>query len=146
MATTLKVKLRTAALAFSGLTNLLGGPTSNLFRWYDTQLAVNQQGGGWPAVVVQIISNPNTYVVTGRLPTGWTRVQFTIYSTDPEVNQVVVTQLKAFLDQFSQGTGIPGQIAYPNQVVNERDGGIPQTQPLTYAWIVDAQVFNNDSI
>ena len=73
-------------------------------------------------------------------------MQFTIYSTDPEVNQVVVTQLKAFLDQFSQGTGIPGQIAYPNQVVNERDGGIPQTQPLTYAWIVDAQVFNNDSI
>jgi hypothetical protein len=145
MGTPLKVKLRTGALAFTGLTALLGGTTSNLFRWYDTQLVAGQNGGGWPAVVVRVISDPQAYVFTSQLATSFARVEFTIWSTDPIVNEDVYAQLNLFLNQFN-AIGIPGLVQYPCQIVNARDGLLPNEQPPQFLKTVDAKIFSNSSI
>lgn len=145
MGTPLKVKIRNGALGFAGLTALLGGTSPNLFRWYDTQLVAGQNGGGWPAVVVRIISSPTDYVVNARLATSFSRVQFTIWSTDPIVNETVEAQLLAFMDQFN-AYGISGLSQNANYAVNSRDNLLPNEQPPQYQRIVDFKVFDNSLI
>lgn len=136
MSTTLEAKLRTGALAFSGLNSLIAG------RWYDSQLL---QGSAMPAVVVLTVSNPRNYVVGGRLPTSWQRVQFTIWGSSGEQARAVVEQLASFLDQFSAAAGIT-KPAYDNLIVNDRGGMYVETQPPLYQRIVDAMIFANDTL
>lgn len=143
--TPLKVKLSTAALGFAGLTRLLGGTNPNLFRWYDTQLVAGRNGWGWPAIVVQIISNPSDYAVNRRMATSFARVQFTIWSTDPIVNEAVEQELLAFLDQFN-AAGITGLSQNSNLVVNERDGMLPNEQPPQFQKFIDVKIFDNDLV
>lgn len=137
----LKANIRTAAAAFSGLTSLLG---TSPFRWYDERLL---QGSGLPAVVVTIISGSPTYVVTGRLATGWSRVSFTIWGSTPGSSNasLVESQLLLFLDQINL-IGIPGLVQYPSNVVMQRDAMYAQCDPPIYQRIIDAQIFNNDSL
>lgn len=139
MASSLKSKLFAAAVLDAGLFALLGSAAG--FRWYDTQL---KQGTTFPAITVREISNPEDYVVTGRLPTSWARYQFTIYGTgnDSENANTVRNALATFLDTFN-AIGIAGLVTYPNLIVGDRDGGIAQTQPLTYQRFVDVRIFSN---
>lgn len=141
----LKARLFADASAFAALAALLASGSPAIFRWYDQQLP---QRAAFPAVVVHQISNPRTYAVTGRLPTGFTRMQFTVYGTgnDSENANAVVNALVAFLDQWDGGSGIVGLPAYSNLIVADRDFGIASTQPLTYMRVVDAQIFSNDLI
>lgn len=135
----LEAMLRTQALAFPGLTALLG---TNPFRWYDTQL---RQGTAFPAVTVQLVSGNETYAFNGRLATGWSRMQFTIWDSDPERARNVEAQLTAFLDVFN-GTGIQGLSEYPNSIVMRRQTLFSETQPPLFQRINDAQIFSNSTL
>ena len=141
MSTSLKARIRTAAAAYPGLAALLGTAP---FRWYDNTLI---QGSALPAVVVQVISGSPTYVVTGRLHTGWSRIQFSIWGSGSNSSNAtdVETQLLAFLDQLNL-IGIPGLAQYPCQVVLQRDLLYPKTQPPLFLRQLDAMIFSNDSL
>lgn len=141
MSTSLKAKLFAAAELDAGLAALLG---SAPFRWYDVQL---RQGSAFPAVEVLLVSNPRTYVMAGRMPTGWARVQFTIFGLGPssENADAVAQALVNFLGTFN-AIGIPGLAVYPCQLVGDRDAGQAATQPLTYMRILDAMIFSNDTV
>jgi hypothetical protein len=144
MSTTIKARLYAAARLDAGLAALLGSGSPMFLRWWDQQLPMS--GAVFPAVVVSQISNARTYAVSGRLPTGFSRIQFDVYGTgnnSQEADQIV-TALEKFLDGFSGGSGIAGASQYSNLIVADRDAGIASTQPLTYRRIVDAQIFVND--
>lgn len=142
MASSIKAKLFAAASLNAGLAALLATGSPAFFRWYDTQLP---QGSVFPAVVVQGVSNPRDYAVTGKLPTSWQRIQLTVYGSgnDSENAETVVNAIEAFLDQFN-AIGITGLLTYPNLIVGDRDAGVAQTQPMTYVRILDVRVFSND--
>ena len=142
MPDTLEVKLRTQASTNAGLVALLGdGPE---FRWYDVQV---KQGTDFPAVAVQLIAGNNTYATTGRLPTGWSRYQFTIWDPDSERCRQTESALISFLDTFN-ACMFPGAVqppAYPNLVVLQRQGFVPTPTPPKFTRIVDAMIFSNDT-
>lgn len=137
----LKSAIRTAALAYPGLTNLLG---TSPFRWYDTRRI---QGSVLPAVAVQVISGSPTFVFTGMLPTGWSRVQFTISGSGADSSNAlaVETQLILFLNQLNL-IGINGLVQYPALVLLQRDAMEAQIEPPIYQRIVDAKIFSNSKI
>ncbi len=149
MNTSLKAKLFAQASVDAGLQALLlssGSPA--VFRWFDQSLPQGYAGPGkFPAVAVSVVSNPADYAVTGKLPTSWARVQFTIYGTgaDSENAELVADALAAFLEGFN-GTGLNGLVARPNQIVGDRDGGIANTQPPTFQRFVDVRIFSNSTI
>lgn len=136
----LKAKLFAAASEDAGLQALLG---TSPFRWFDTQLP---QQAEFPAVVAFIVSNPADYVITGRMSTSWARVQLTVYGTgnDSENASLVVNALQDFLATFN-AIGVPELPVYPNRIVGDRDGGVAQTQPLTYQRFVDVQILNDEN-
>lgn len=140
--TSIKAKLFTAAAANAGLVALLASGSPAFFRWFDTQLP---QGSVFPAVVIQAISNPRDYAVTGKLPTSWQRIQFTVYGTgnDSQNAEAVVNAIEAFLNDFN-GIGVSNLVTYPNLIVNDRDAGVADTQPLTYVRVLDVRIFSND--
>ncbi len=146
MSTSLKERLFRDASVFPALVALLASGSPAIFRWRDQQL--NPQGEQFPAVVVQQISNPRTYSVAGRLPTGFVRVQFTVYGTgnNSQNADAVVDALQSFLDQWHGGSGISGNSQYSNLIVADRDFGVAKTDPLTYVRMVDAQIFFDDSV
>jgi hypothetical protein len=137
MASTLETKLRTAALLYPPLTALLG---TSPFRWYDAQL---REGSLFPAVTVLTISGAATYAFTGRLPTWWSRVQFTIWDTDPERGRSVEVALMNFVDQLNV-IGIPGLAQYPCGVVLRRTGFFPEPSPPQYLRYIDTNIFSNE--
>ncbi len=141
MSTALKARIRTAAASYSGLTSLLG---TSPFRWFDE---TKPQSAGLPCVVVTVVSGAPTYVATGRLRTGFTRVQFLIWGATPGSGSAyaVEQQLLAFLDQLNL-IGINGLVQYPNPVVLQRDSLYVQSDPPIYQRIVDASMFVNDSL
>lgn len=139
MSTTLEVLLRTQASAFAGLTALLGTVP---FRWWDDTL---QQGSAYPAIVVQLISNPASYCNLGRLPTSWARYQFSIWDTDAERARQVESQLYDFFDVFN-AVGPSNLPAYPVQIVNDRQSVLPNPEPKRFLRIVDAMIFSNDTL
>lgn len=147
----LKAKLFSAAAAFAPLIALLqdGSPAS--FRWFDQQLPQKPSAEDFPCIVVSQISNPRTYAYAGRLPTGFSLMRFRIFTLaidnpDSQQAEQIAETLVSFLDQFSGGSGIPGQSQYSNLVVSDVDGGIAATKPLTFQRIIDAQIFNNDLV
>jgi hypothetical protein len=139
----LEAKLRTAALAYSPLATLLGnGGNPNLFRWYETQLV---EGSAFPAVVATLVSDPKDYCFTHRMSTSFTRMQFTIWDTDPSNASLVADTLANFLDQFN-AYGISGLSVNANFIVNSRATIYPETQPPVFQRIVDAKIFNDDLV
>jgi hypothetical protein len=145
--TSLKAKLFAAALLNPGLVYLLGGGSPLVLRWFDVTLPQYVNAATFPAVVVTLISNPSNYALGGRLPTSFTRMQFTVYGTgtDSQNADAVVEALSSFLDTFN-ADGITNRIASPNYIVNDRDMGIAQTQPLTYMRVVDARIYDNSTV
>jgi hypothetical protein len=136
--TSLKAKIYAGASANAGLQALLG---TSPFRWFDQRL---EQGTTFPAVVVKVVSNGRSYVGSGLMPTGWSRVQFDVYGSgdDSENAELVVNAISDFLESFD-AIGIPGQVAYPSNIVADRDAGVASTQPMTYLRIVDVMMFSN---
>jgi hypothetical protein len=139
----LKVKLYSAASVNAGLQALLG---TSPFNWYDEQLPQNV-AEAFPAITVLIVSDPRRYVMTGRLATSWSRVQFTIYGagSDSANADAVAEALANFLDGFN-AAGKSGLPANANYIVGDRDGGIAQTDPITYLRLIDALVYNNELV
>lgn len=141
MSTYLLSKIRIGALAFPGLTALLGGDTQNGFRWYENQL---KQGAQFPAVVVTLVSDPRDYVFLARMATSFARVQFEVWGYDPVQNDAVVQALAQFLDQFN-AYGIPGLPQNANFILNDRATMYAMTQPPQYQRVIDAKIFNNEA-
>ncbi len=137
----LKARIYAAASVDAGLIALLG---SAPFRLWDQQL---QQGSGFPAVVMEMVSNPREYVASGTLPTGWTRMQFRVYGSgnNSENANDVVDALDAFLRTLNL-TGLPNSPAFPNLIVGDHDFGIASTQPFTYMRLLDVKLFVNDQL
>jgi len=139
MSSTLVVKIISAASAYSPLSSLLG---SAPFRMFPMQLP---QGTAFPAVLVQVISNPRAYAVDRRMATSFARVQFTIFGSAPggENARAVESAICSFLDQFNT-TGVSGLPIYPNRVVGSREFGIAATSPETFQIKTDAMIFDNE--
>src|SRR6266702_4637443 len=137
----IEAKLRNAALAYAPLAALLGN-TAQSFRWYETQLV---EGSAFPAVVVMLISNARDYAFQRRMATSFSRVQFTIWDTDPTRASQIEETLVEFLDQFN-AYGISGLSQNANFVLNSRSTIYPDTQPPNYQRIIDAKLFDNQLI
>lgn len=143
MPTPLKDRIRAAAIVYPGFTALLG---TNPFRWYDQQL---NQGSAFPAVVVTTVSNPPTYAIVGRLPTSFSRLQFTVWSTNDAAGTSKLAALEALITEFLETldlVGIPGLCSYSNRVANVRDGFFPLPSPGNPQRLIDAVVFSNDTL
>ena len=140
MATSLIVKLVTAAQSFAPLQAYLGVGAAMRIGSYPLA-----QGSTFPAIVLQVISNPRTYTFTCRQATSWARVQATIFGTTPggENARAVEAAWCSFLDQFN-GDGISGRVISPNYVVNSREFGVAQTAPLTFLILNDAMIRDNE--
>jgi hypothetical protein len=84
-------------------------------------------------------------VTAGRLSTYFARVQFTIYGTgnDSQNADAVVSAIEDFLATLN-GYGFSDLPANANTIVNDRDGGIAQTQPLTYTRTLDVMILNDE--
>lgn len=144
MSTTLKALLLSQASAYLPLASLLATAPGNpaAIAWYDTQLA---QGSSYPAITVQKISDPQTYALTGRMATSQSRMQFTIWDTDSERSEQVLSVLCQFLDQFN-GVGPANLPGYPNEVANARQGFVPEPKPPRFTQMVDAMIFWNQTL
>ncbi len=146
MSTPLQSRIRTAAASDPTLATLLG---TSPFRWFNNQLP---QGYGQtaPAIVVTQISGSPTYVLTGRLRTGWTRLQFLIwggqFDAGATARETVEAALITFLDSWSGGIGITGLTQYPSLVVGQRDFLFAQTDGPIYQRVTDAMIFSNSSL
>ena len=135
------VSIRSQAGAYSPLSSLLGAGSS--IRMNTLQLV---QGSQFPAVSLQVISNPSDYVVTNRLSTSTARVQHTVFGLPPGGNNAwaVIQALRTFYDQ-ANFIGIPNLSTYPTRIVNVTELGIPDTQPQTFLIRLDAMIFYNES-
>jgi hypothetical protein len=134
--------LRTAAAAYTPLSSLLGydGSNPNTFRWYDTRL---MQKTPFPALVLTLISAPQSTTFEHNLATGYWRFQFEIWDYDPDNAYTVQTQLEAFIGQFN-GYGLAGLLVNnASQILNRRKMMYADTQPSQYQRIVDARIFFN---
>ena len=139
MATSLEIKIRTAAAAYAPLAALLG---TSPFRWYDTQLV---QGTVFPAVVTQLVSNAPTYALPGALTASFARVQFTVWDTDAERARAVEAAITAFLTVANFGPYSSPVTVFANYILNTRQSMYPQTQPPQFQRIMDCKVYNDDS-
>lgn len=136
----LEDKLYAAMQAYTPLVNVLAAATDGAAAIYESLLA---QGTSFPAIVYFLVSSPDDYAFTGRLPTSFSRFQFEVWATDPDTARNVEAQLQAFMAQFN-AIGISGLVAYPNFFVNHRSQVFTQTQPVLYRRFCDVQVFNNE--
>lgn len=135
------VAIRTAAQAYAPLTALLG--SGNAIRMNTLQVI---QGGAFPAVALQLISNPSDYVITSRQATSTARVQHTVFGAPPGGNNAwsVIQALRTFYDQ-ANFIGIPNLGTYPTRIANCVELGIPETQPQTFLIRMDVMIFYNES-
>src|SRR5678815_1851802 len=125
-------RIRTAALQYSvssgspavtsyPLVDLLGSGSPLLFRWYDTQII---QGSRFPAVTAMVISNPPTYVYTGRTYTSFSRVQFVIWggqgASGAAAAYTTSQAIYPFVDQLNL-VGVSGLVQYNNIILADRE-------------------------
>jgi hypothetical protein len=142
----LKSRIRNAALQDAALLGLLGTVSPATLRWYDMQLL---QGATFPAMVVQVISDPKVYANAGRLRTSFARVQFTAWADQTAGGASALGLIEQAMQTFLDGlnlVGIPGMVQYSNQIVGKRDGFYAQTQPAKFWLVLDVKMFWNDSI
>jgi hypothetical protein len=100
----------------------------------------------FPAVVANQVSRPRMYVTNGRLSTSFATMQLTVYGSgnDSENASAVVAALEDFFKVFN-ATAVASAPAFPNRILRDKDGGIAQTQPLTYQRFVDVEIFNDEN-
>lgn len=146
MSTPVKDRIRAAAIATPALVSILG---TSPFRWYDKTLV---QGSVFPAVQVQTVSDPSSYVYAGMLPTSWGRWQFTLSAINRAVGSdsipglvALEDALKTFLNSLNL-VGVTGLVQYPNLIVAARDGYKPAPQPGIAQRILDVMIFANTTL
>ncbi len=139
----LKAKLYASASANPGLQALL--LDGSVFQWADTQWQQQWNLATKSGVAVLTVSDVPDYIATGPMFTGWARVQLTVFghgnnseNANAVVNAIASWVLTLFLTQT------PQQAA--NYIAGNRDGGIAQTQPLTYQRFVDLMIFSDSSL
>jgi hypothetical protein len=150
-------RIRTAAIAYSvasgsplittyPLRVLLGSGSPLVFRWYDTTL---DQKATYPAVVMTEVSNAPAYIYAARLPTSFSRFQFTIwggqYSAGVTAAENVSNVLLDYFDQLNL-VGITGLVQYNNIVLANRRAVFPGTDTPIYQRVMDVRIFSNDTI
>ncbi len=148
-------RIRTAALNYSVTTGspavttyplraLLASGSPAIFRWYDTTLV---QHAAYPAVVMQEISNPPSYVLCSRLNTSFSRFQFTIwggqFAAGVTASDDVGAVLLPFFDQLNL-VGINGLSQYNNIVLGNRRAVFPMTDQPVYQRVMDVRIFSKD--
>ena len=143
MATTLEVKIQNGAQAFTPLTSLLAARADGKAAIYEMQ---EYQGTAFPSLVFFLVSTVPLYGASFRPHQNRSRVQFTIWDTDPERARSVELALMQWLDQFNAWNAGDQNVLQRNQVVMRRQGGNPQTQPLTFWRIVDVFIWNNEDL
>ncbi len=139
MSTSLERKLWLAAQADANLQALLGSGAA--IRWGGMQ---EPQGSIFPSVAVNVVSAIDQYSNTDLLITALYRVQFTVFDTNAERARQVEQAIKQFLTMFNAYSPAGATVLRPNRVVMRRQGGDPQTDPLTYQRIMDAMIWNNE--
>lgn len=141
--TPVKDRIRGAAIVYGQLPVILG---NSPFRWYDRQLYA---GSIFPAVQVAIVSDPATYCFTGRLPTSWSRYQFTLSGVNTEPGVAALVALEAEMMNFFDSLnliGVSGLVQYPNLVVAARDGFKSAPSPGIPQRILDVMIFANSAL
>lgn len=148
-------RIRTAALNYSvtsgspattvyPLRALLGSGSPLVFRFYDTTLV---QKSAYPAVVMQEISNPPSYVLCSRLDTSFSRWQFTIwggqFAAGVTAADQVADAMLPFFDQLNL-VSIPGLSMYTNIVIANRRAVFPMTDQPVYQRVIDVRIFSKD--
>jgi hypothetical protein len=138
----LKAKIYASASANAGLQALLG---TNPFQFGDTQLPQEWDVKTKAAVVMFTVSDIPDYIAPGPMFTSWARVQLTVFGhgNDSENANAVVNAIGSWLLTLCL-TQTPNQAA--NYIAGNRDGGLAQTQPLTYQRFVDLMLFYDSSI
>lgn len=143
MSTPVKDRIRAAAIIYGALPVLLG---TSPFRWYDRQMV---PGSVFPAVQVQVVSDPASYVYAGRLPTSWSRYQFTLSGVNTEAGVTALVALEAEMMSFFDSLnliGVNNLSQYPNLVVAARDGFKPAPSPGIPQRILDVMIFANSNL
>jgi hypothetical protein len=144
MSTALGDRMMADAAAYAPLNTLLG---TNPFRWYYREL---QQGSAFPAIAATQISQNESYSVTRRLATSWSRWQFLIwggqYAAGVAACNAVREALAKFFDQWSGGIGITGLSQYPNLLVGDLESKYVQTDTPIYQRIVDFSIFSDSTL
>lgn len=141
--TTLEVKIVNGVLAFSPLASLLATASDGQPAIFEQQ---EYQGTAFPAMTYVLVSTVPNYGASFRAHQVRSRVQFTIWDTDPERARSVESQLMAFLDQFNAWNSGDSNPIQRNQVVMRRQGGNPETQPMTFWRMLDAYIWNNEDL
>lgn len=146
MASSIKARLFAQASQDAGLRALL--LNGSIFQWADQQLPQNWDITNHSAVVVFVVSNPKDYIVSGPLATSFSRVQFTIFGhgNDSTNADAVANALFSFIQSFNAGQhgSVNPNFPAPNYVLNDRDSGFVETDPMTYQRIIDIRIFVND--
>ena len=143
MSTTLEAKLQTALQAYTPVTSLLAVRSDGKAAIFDMQ---EYQGTAFPAMTIVVVSALDQYSTTAVLITARYRVQFTIWATDAQTARAVEQTLRTFLTTFNAYNSGDTSPIQRNQVVNRRQGGQAQTQPVTFWRIVDAMIWNNETL
>ncbi len=150
-------RIRSAAIAYSvtagspaittyPLRVLLGSGSPFVFRWYDTTLPQNAL---YPAVVMMEVSNAPAYIFAARLPTSFSRFQFTVWGGQHAAGvaaaENVTNVLLNFFDQLNL-VGISGLLQYNNIVLSNRRAVFPGTDTPIYQRVLDVKLFSNDTL
>ena len=85
------------------------------------------------------------YVMDRRMPGSFSRVQFTIWDTDPQRVRQVDQAVTCFLNTFN-ALGLPGLVQYPNYVMNRVARLYPTPEPPRYQRILDVKIFDNEKV
>jgi hypothetical protein len=141
--TTLEVKIVNGVLGFPPLASLLATASDGNPALFEMQ---EYQGTAFPSMTYLLVSTVPAYGAAFRAHQVRSRVQFTIWDTNPERARAVENQLMAFLDQFNAWNAGDQNPLQRNQVVMRRQGGNPETQPLTFWRMLDAYIWNNEDM
>lgn len=141
----LKERIRNAALSDATLLALFGTVSPASLRWYDTQLL---PGSAFPAMVVQVISDPEMTANAGPLPTSFARVQFTAWADQTSAGAEALQAIHYAMVQFFATLNLTsaGGLHGPNRIVGKRDGFYAQTQPAKLLLLIDAMIFWDHTI
>lgn len=140
----LEARIRAAAAAYAPLATLIGSGSPLILRWNDRQLA---QGSAYPAVVALTITNPPTYVFTGRVTSSFALIQYIVWggvgAAGVQAAEDVTAALISFFDQLDlQGNGRAQQ--QQNMVIANREAAYTQGTTLIYQRVLEVRVLATD--
>jgi len=150
---TTEVKFRTLAKQDATLQTFFGDESNGTFRMFDTQLQPNYLKVGNTCARVLRVSTVRQYAHRtathqGQQNLALVRLQVDVLDYDSERARAAAAAIVDWLSrvsfaenaQFASPPTSPK--AYPNQVLNERGGLEPRTQPPAWVQILDIRVMS----